>query len=78
MPPGKENDGDISYMLAFLGMVDGTNAAVSNYTRAIQKNYEMLKPIRKIKELAYKYNQQEIVEMSERLLSIFSLSDKKS
>jgi hypothetical protein len=38
----------------------------------------MLKPIRKIKELAYKYNQQEIVEMSERLLSIFSLSDKKS
>lgn len=36
-------DGDISYMLAFLGMVDGTNAAVSNYTRAIQKNYEMLK-----------------------------------
>jgi len=43
-----------------------------------RKNYEMLKPIRKIKELAYKYNQQEIVEMSERLLSIFSLSDKKS
>ena len=43
-----------------------------------RKNYEMLKPIRKIKELAYKYTQQEIVEMSERLLSIFSLSDKKS
>lgn len=37
------SDGDITYMLAFLGMVDGTNSAVSNYTRAVQKNYEMLK-----------------------------------
>lgn len=35
-------DGDLAYMLAFLGMVDGTNAAVSNYTKAVQKDYRML------------------------------------
>lgn len=35
-------DGDLAYMLAFLGMVDGTNAAVSNYTKAVQKDFRML------------------------------------
>lgn len=36
-----------------------------------EKNKEMLKPIRKIKELASKYKRQDIVEMSDKLLSIF-------
>ena len=43
-----------------------------------QKNDEMLNPIRKIKELAYKNNQQDIVDISDKFLSKFSLFDKKS
>ena len=42
-----------------------------------QKNDEMLSPIRKIKELAQKNNQQDIVAISDKFLSIFSLFDKK-
>ena len=42
-----------------------------------QKNDEMLKLITKIKELASQNNQQEIVEMSDKLLSMFSLFDRK-
>ena len=42
-----------------------------------QKNDEMLSPIRKIKELAQKNNQQDIVDISDKFLSIFSLFDKK-
>lgn len=38
----------------------------------------MLNPIRKIKELAYKNNQQDIVDISDKFLSKFSLFDKKS
>lgn len=43
-----------------------------------QKKDEMLNPIRKIKELAYKNNQQDIVGISDKFLSKFSLFDKKS
>ena len=43
-----------------------------------QKKDEMLNPIRKIKELAYKNNQQDIVDISDKFLSKFSLFDKKS
>ena len=43
-----------------------------------QKNDEMLNPIRKIKELAQKNNQQDIVAMSDKFLSLFSLFGKKS
>lgn len=43
-----------------------------------QKNDEMLSPIRKIKELAQKNNQQDIVAMSDKFLSLFSLFGKKS
>lgn len=43
-----------------------------------QKNNEMLKPIRDIKELASKNNRPDIVEMSDKLLSIFSLFGEKS
>ena len=39
---------------------------------------EMLNPIRKIKELAYKNNQQDIVDISDKFLSKFALFDKKS
>ena len=42
-----------------------------------QKNDEMLSPIRKIKELVQKNNQQDIVAISDKFLSIFSLFDKK-
>jgi len=42
-----------------------------------QKNDEMLSPIRKIKELAQKNNQQDIVAISDKFLSIFSVFDKK-
>ena len=42
-----------------------------------QKNDEILSPIRKIKELAQKNNQQDIVAISDKFLSIFSLFDKK-
>ena len=42
-----------------------------------QKNDEMLSPIRKINELAQKNNQQDIVAISDKFLSIFSLFDKK-
>ena len=42
-----------------------------------QKNDEMLSPIRKIKELAQKNSQQDIVAISDKFLSIFSLFDKK-
>ena len=42
-----------------------------------QKNDEMLSPIRKIKELAQKNNQQDIVAISDKFLSLFSLCDKK-
>ena len=41
-----------------------------------RKNDEILKPIIKIKELASQNNQQEIVELSDKLLSIFSLFTK--
>lgn len=41
-----------------------------------QKKDEMLNPIRKIKELAYKNNQQDIVGISDKFLSKFSLFDK--
>lgn len=43
-----------------------------------RKNDEMLNPIRKIKELAQKNNQQDIVAMSDKFLSLFSLFGKKS
>ena len=43
-----------------------------------QKNDEVLRPIREIKALASKNNLADIVEMSDRLLSIFSISDKRS
>ena len=43
-----------------------------------QKNDEMLNHIRKIKELAQKNNQQDIVAMSDKFLSLFSLFGKKS
>lgn len=42
------------------------------------KNDEMLNPIRKIKELSQKNNQQDIVAMSDKFLSLFSLFGKKS
>ena len=42
-----------------------------------QKNDEMFNPIRKIKELAQKNNHQDIVAISDKFLSIFSLFDKK-
>ena len=42
-----------------------------------QKNDEMLSPIRKIKELDQKNNQQDIVAILDKFLSIFSLFDKK-
>ena len=42
-----------------------------------QKNDEILSPIRKIKELAQKNNQQDIVAISDKFLSIFSVFDKK-
>jgi hypothetical protein len=42
-----------------------------------QKNDEMLNPIRKIKELAQKNNQRDIVAISDKFLSIFSLFNKK-
>lgn len=35
-------DGKIEYMLAFLGLVGGTNKAVSCYTRAVERDYSML------------------------------------
>lgn len=35
-------DGKIEYMLTFLGLVGGTNKAVSCYTRAIERDYSML------------------------------------
>lgn len=35
-------DGKIEYMLAFLGLVGGTNKAVSCYTRAVERDYRML------------------------------------
>ena len=35
-------DGDIEYMLSFLGLVGGTNKAVSAYTRAVEKDHRML------------------------------------
>lgn len=35
-------DGDMSYMLAFLGLVGGTNKAVSSYTKAVEKDFRML------------------------------------
>lgn len=35
-------DGDIEYMLSFLGLVGGTNKAVSAYTRAVERDYRML------------------------------------
>ena len=41
-----------------------------------RKNDEILQPIIKIKELASQNNQQEIVELSDKLLSIFSLFTK--
>ena len=43
-----------------------------------QKNDEMLRPIREIKALAQKNNQQDIVTIIDKFLSIFSLFDKKS
>ena len=43
-----------------------------------RKNDEILNPIRKIKDLAQKNNQQDIVAVSDKFLSIFSLFDKKS
>ena len=43
-----------------------------------RKNDEMLNPIRKIKELSQKNNQQDIVAMSDKFLSLFSLFGKKS
>lgn len=42
-----------------------------------ERNEEMLNPIRKIRELASRNNRFDIVEMSDKLLSIF-LYDKKS
>ena len=41
-----------------------------------RKTDEMLSPIKKIRELAQKNNQQDIVAMSDKFLSIFSFSDK--
>ncbi len=41
-----------------------------------QKTDEMLSPIKEIRELALKNNQQDIVAMSDKFLSIFSFSDK--
>lgn len=35
-------DGDITYMLSFLGLVNGTNKAVSAYTKAVEKDFRML------------------------------------
>ena len=35
-------DGKIEYMLAFLGLVGGTNKAVSCYTKAVERDYSML------------------------------------
>ena len=35
-------DGKIEYMLAFLGLVGGTNKAVSCYTKAVERDYRML------------------------------------
>lgn len=35
-------DGDMAYMLAFLGLVGGTNKAVSSYTKAVEKDFRML------------------------------------
>lgn len=42
-----------------------------------KKNDEILEPIRSIKEIAYKNNLQDIVKMSDKLLSIFSLFNVK-
>lgn len=35
-------DGDIEHMISFLGLVGGTNKAVSSYTRAVEKDFRML------------------------------------
>lgn len=35
-------DGKLEYMLSFLGLVGGTNKAVNNYMRAVEKDYRLL------------------------------------
>ncbi|RHJ82576.1 hypothetical protein [Parabacteroides sp. AM08-6] len=57
------------YLVSLLSVMDSTEK---------KKNDEMLEPIRKIKEIACKNNMPDIVKMSDKLLSIFSLFDVKS
>lgn len=56
------------YLFSLLSVMDSTEK---------KKNDEMIEPIRKIKEIANKNNLPDIAKMSDKLMSLFSFSDKK-
>lgn len=56
------------YLVSLISLMNSTEK---------RKNDEILDPIRRIKKIAHKNNLPDIVEISDKLLSMFSISDKK-